>query len=60
MGGKILIETPNAIFVLKVLRAMKRGFYTVDRDHIATCLKNKDILKLGQQMLYTSSKLREQ
>jgi SAM-dependent methyltransferase len=34
--GVLELSTPNALFVLKVARALKRGFYSPYEDHIAT------------------------
>jgi len=35
-GGTVVVETPNALFLLKFLRAAKKGIYAVHKDHIFT------------------------
>ncbi len=35
-GGTLELGTPNALYILKVARAVKRGFYSPDENHIAT------------------------
>lgn len=35
-GGILELGTPNAIYILKVARAVKRGFYSPHENHIAT------------------------
>jgi SAM-dependent methyltransferase len=35
-GGLLELGTPNALYILKIARAAKRGFYTPHEDHIAT------------------------
>lgn len=35
-GGKLELTTPNALYVLKIVRSAKRGFYSVWEDHIIT------------------------
>lgn len=35
-GGILELGTPNALFILKVARAVKRGFYSPHENHIAT------------------------
>jgi len=35
-GGVLELSTPNALFILKVARAVKRGFYSPYEDHIET------------------------
>lgn len=34
--GTLELATPNALHILKVVRAAKRGFYSPEEDHIAT------------------------
>ncbi len=35
-GGTLELGTPNALYKLKVARAVKRGFYSPHENHIAT------------------------
>jgi len=32
--GRLILSTPNSLFILKILQAIKRGFYVVARGHI--------------------------